>query len=231
MRLLAFDCAGAAVSVAVIADDAPIAAEQLAMRRGQGEVLLPMILRVLEQARLRLDALDALATTIGPGSYTGLRIGLSAAAGLSLGARLPVIGVTTLAAVAARAQADAPGPVVVALESQRAELFVQSFDANGRPLGEPQALLPEAAALAVPPGRPRLAGDGAARLLAALGASADSARLVAGAQTPDAVWVSRLALARVAADPGLLRAGGLPAPLYLRPPLATPLPFTQSGVA
>lgn len=219
MKLLAFDCAAAGVSAAVLIDGTAVSSERASMQRGQGESLIPMIQRVLASAKLSLRDLDALATTIGPGSYTGLRIGLSAAAGLTAGTGLPVVGVTTLAALAAEAQAKAPGAVIVALESQRADLFFQGFDAAGRPLAPPEAAPPQDVKL--PPGSWRLAGDGAPRLVVALGL--DPALVVTGVARPDAVWVGKLAQTRLTAEPALLRAAALPQPLYLRAPLATPL--------
>ena len=219
MRLLAFDCALAAVSAALLVDGAPLAAERQAMQRGQAETLLPMLARLLGRAGLRLDQLDAIATTIGPGSYTGVRIGLAAAAGLSLGLDLPVFGVTTLEALAAEAQANERLPVMVVIESQRADLFVQNFAADGGALDAPHAMLPDE--LRIPAGPLLLAGDGAARIFELLRPAA--ARLAPGTGTPDPVWVARLAARRIAAAPELGRSRALPEPLYLRAPLATPL--------
>ncbi len=99
MKVLAFDCSGASCSAAVLIDDRPAAQRFAPMERGHAETLLPMIETVLREAALTPAALDLLAVTVGPGSFTGLRIGLAAARGLALARKLPAIGVTSFDAV------------------------------------------------------------------------------------------------------------------------------------
>jgi tRNA threonylcarbamoyladenosine biosynthesis protein TsaB len=101
MRILALDTAVAACSVAIWDDGAVLAEEQQALAYGHAEILVPMLARVLARAGLRVDDMDRLACTIGPGHFTGLRAGLAAARGLALAADKPLIGITTLEAVAA----------------------------------------------------------------------------------------------------------------------------------
>ena len=100
MKLLALDCAGLACSVALWRDGAIVAERTREMARGHAEALMPMLGEVMAAADERLDALDRLAVTVGPGSFTGIRVGLAAARGLALAIGCPLIGVGTLAALA-----------------------------------------------------------------------------------------------------------------------------------
>src|SRR5882672_12886814 len=103
MLILAIDTALEACAAAVLDTDANklIARESQAMKRGHAEALMPLIARVMKEAGLPFAALDRIAVTTGPGSFTGLRVGLSAARGIALAAAKPAVGVTTLAAYAA----------------------------------------------------------------------------------------------------------------------------------
>ncbi len=103
---------------------------------------MPMIASVLAEAELSVDALDLIAVTIGPGGFTGLRIGLAAARGLALATGVPLLGITSFAAVAASVDArpSAPGcSLVVALDSKRSELYLQGFAADGTALADGRA--------------------------------------------------------------------------------------------
>lgn len=210
MKVLAFDCSGASCSAAVLIDDEPAAQRFAPMERGHAETLLPMIETVLREAALTPAALDLLAVTIGPGSFTGLRIGLAAARGLALARKLPAIGVPSFDAV----KVDDPTepPLFIALESKRAELFLQRRDRADPRL---PALVPaEEWAALLPPGPCALAGDGAPRLAAALGRS--DVVVLPGNGRPDPVVLARLGTARwQAGDRTPL------APLYLRAPDTT----------
>ena len=99
-RLLALDCAAGACSVAVLDATGVLAAAHRVMDRGQAEALMPMIADVLAEAGIAARDLCAVAATGGPGSFTGVRIGLAAARGIALAAGLPTVPVTTLEAVA-----------------------------------------------------------------------------------------------------------------------------------
>src|SRR5947207_14443737 len=121
MRVLAIDTALEACSVAVL-DTAHADArvhESLAMQRGHAEALMPLIARFLDRAQLDFAAFDRIAVTTGPGSFTGLRVGIAAARGIALAAGKPAIGLSTLAAFAAPfIAADDTLPVVVAIDAR-----------------------------------------------------------------------------------------------------------------
>ena len=108
-----------------------------------------MVDGVLRRRRAARRARSTLvAVTIGPGSFTGIRVGLAAAQGIALGLDRPLIGVTGFEAVAAICGPDSINcncDLLVALESRRADFYVQIFDAAGRPLGAPAAVLPQGA--------------------------------------------------------------------------------------
>ena len=103
MLILAIDTALDACAAAVLDTSAGklIALESQAMKRGHAEALMPLIARVMKASGVAFAALDRIAATTGPGSFTGLRVGLSAARGIALAAGKPVVGVTTLTAFAA----------------------------------------------------------------------------------------------------------------------------------
>ena len=103
MLILAIDTALDACAAAVLDTSAGgvIAQESQAMKRGHAEALMPLIARVMKASGVGFAALDRIAATTGPGSFTGLRVGLSAARGIALAAGKPVVGVTTLTAFAA----------------------------------------------------------------------------------------------------------------------------------
>lgn len=163
MRTLAIATATAACSVALLESDGPDGVAVLAHRhevvgRGHAERLLPMIAELPDGGRA-----DAVLVDCGPGSFTGVRVGLAAARGLGLGWDVPVSGCSSLALVAAAAQALRPGPLAVLLEGGHGEVFVQVFDAD---LGasDPFVSLRPDAALAQVRGLP-LFGSGVSRLL------------------------------------------------------------------
>lgn len=163
MLILALDSAGSACSVALWRDGAVLARRFAIMARGQSEVLVPMVGEVMAEAGTDFAALDLLAVSVGPGAFTGIRIGLATARALALAADKKVAGITTTQAVAAAVAADQRQgrDIVVVVDSRRAELWVQRFDAQARPLGPIQALLPEQV-VAQMSGAVVLAGDGAA---------------------------------------------------------------------
>ena len=219
MRLLAIDTALEACSAAVLdtAGGGIIAQESLAMTRGHAEALMPLIQRVMNAARLDFSDLDRIAVTTGPGSFTGLRVGIAAARGLGLAAGKPVVGLSTLAAFAAPfIAADDTRPVVTAIDARHNHVYLQVYGAAGRVLVAPRlASMHEAALRASAAGAPRLAGTAAEMLAAAWPAGERPPSAVDARRAPDIAWVARLG---VIAD----ESSAPPKPLYLRAPDAQP---------
>ena len=174
MRLLAFDTAADRCSAGVFIDGRPLAVRQSDGSRGHAERLPRLIEAALVDAATALEDLDALAVTIGPGSFSGIRTGLAAARGLALVTGLRILPVSTLEALAAPTLENTPRdgtpaapPVAAILDARRGELFLQRFTAAGEPRETPRTLTPEAAAVALD-GAWRLVGNGAASVLAQL---------------------------------------------------------------
>ncbi|MEM9122343.1 MAG: tRNA (adenosine(37)-N6)-threonylcarbamoyltransferase complex dimerization subunit type 1 TsaB, partial [Pseudomonadota bacterium] len=196
------------------------------MRTGHAEALPGLTQEVLLEAGLTLDDIARFATSIGPGSFTGLRVGLSFCRGLALAKSVPAVGVTTLAAIAHAAAIDRPdGALTVAVfDARRNEGYWQVFDGLEAPI-TPPALAPIDGIVAALHTLPRgsavhLVGTGAPLLAPALAdaksGSPGAVSLSEAAPLPDAAAVGALA-ARIE-DPQTAPAR----PLYLRSPDATP---------
>lgn len=125
--LLALDTAAAGCSVALCRDDKVLADRQEEMVRGQSERLLPLVAALLQDAGLAFEDLEALAVTLGPGTFTGVRIGLAAAKGLALALDVPLFGVTSFEVAAAGQVGALDRTILVALESKRKDLYIQVF--------------------------------------------------------------------------------------------------------
>jgi tRNA threonylcarbamoyladenosine biosynthesis protein TsaB len=191
------------------------------MMHGQAEALLPIIDDAMRETGLAISAIDLVAVTTGPGSFTGIRVGLAGARGIALAGNLPLIGVSSFEATAAAVAEIVPADhcLLVALESRRADLYIQLFDGPGRPLSEPAAVLPEALTAAIDAsGRARslaVAGEAAVRASAML---TGRPRLMLIEETPPlAIGVVKAALRRWREG----ERGGDPRALYLRPPDVT----------
>lgn len=186
-----------------------------AMARGHAEALLPMITTTMAAAGAAFADLEAIGVTVGPGAFTGIRIGLAAARGLGLATGLPVLGVTTFAAVAEAIPAAVRDhrPVLVVLDSKRRDVFSQLFDANMAPDGAP--FVAPAANLVdrLPSQTMIVAGDGVPLLRTELG-EAPAGLVWSGVDGPvDAAHVASLAVR-------LRQIGATlpPTPIYLRAP-------------
>jgi tRNA threonylcarbamoyl adenosine modification protein YeaZ len=218
MRVLAIDTALEACSAAVLdTERASIAAhESLPMVRGHAEALIPLIARVLERARLVFSEIDRVAVTTGPGSFTGLRVGISAARGIALATGKPAVGLSTLAVYAAPfIAADDTLPVVAVIDARHDHVYLQVFGPGGHTLVAPRLVPLREALRAAATGAPRLVGT-AANMLAAVWPSGERApTVVEQRQAPDIDWVARLGAAAV-------DTGSPPKPLYLRAPDAQP---------
>jgi tRNA threonylcarbamoyladenosine biosynthesis protein TsaB len=200
LTILAIDCSTSACSAALRRGDALLAVKRV-IGRGQAEAMVPLIGDVLKESGLDWPEIQLIGITVGPGSFTGLRIGLAAARALALARSIPIAGVTTADLLAAMVPPELyrDRRLLIAIDSKRDDLFVAVE-------GEIRALLPEAA-LAWQSGPLLVAGD-AAEKFRGLRDDIEILPLL-----PDAEPLAELAARRY-------REGtALPAqPLYLRPP-------------
>jgi tRNA threonylcarbamoyladenosine biosynthesis protein TsaB len=215
MMLLAIDTAGVDCSAAVYdASQGRILAEVTdRIGKGHAERLMAMIDDVLETAGVALSDLTRIAVTIGPGSFTGIRVGVAAARGLALALPADAVGVTTLAALSrAHLAGDASRPVIAAMDAKRDEIYAQVFAPDG-------SALTQAAAISLEDLRHLAQIHGAA-------VTGSASALLAGegaASEPDRFDIAIVALIGAEAEVDAAR----PKPLYLRGPDAKP----QDGFA
>jgi tRNA threonylcarbamoyladenosine biosynthesis protein TsaB len=134
---LAIDCATEACSAALFDGDALLDGRYEILGRGHAERLVPMIAELPGKGHA-----ERIVVSLGPGSFTGVRIGLAAARALGLAWKVSVFGYPTLALVAAMAQEQRPGPVTVCMSGGHGEWFVQSFGADGQPQTDLASLTP-----------------------------------------------------------------------------------------
>ena len=217
MRVLAIDTALGACAAAVLDSQrgAILAAESLGMVRGHAEAVMPLIARVMDAARCEFTELDRIAVTVGPGSFTGLRVGISAARGIALAAGRPAIGLSTLSALAAPHVAARSGDTIIAaIDARNEQVYFQVFAPNGTTIVTPRLDRVRAAVRAVPVGPTVITGSGA-MLVASHWPSGSPVPRVEDHAAPDIGWVARLGAA--AQDEG-----APPKPLYLRRPDARP---------
>jgi tRNA threonylcarbamoyl adenosine modification protein YeaZ len=218
MLILAIDTALAACAAAVFDTDGGkvLASETLGMARGHAEALMPLVARVMDRAGVAFHQLDRIAVTAGPGSFTGLRVGISAARGIALVSGKPAVGVSTLAAYAAPHIANEAGnAVVAAIDARHGHVYLQVLASAGRTLVGPHLASLDDAVRAATAAPARLVGSAAGLLAAAWPAGAASPVLVEAEEAPAIVWVARLGAAASHTDVA-------PTPLYLRAPDARP---------
>ena len=206
MIVLALDTALDACSVAVLDREQVLARRVEPMARGHQERLAPLVAEAMGEAGVAFAALERVAVTVGPGSFTGLRVGLAFAKALALALDIPCVGVGTLEAlIASRPEAGAAQRAAAVLDARRGHVYLQAF-AQGVALTAP-ANLPIAVA------RAELEALGFDDHAPRVGSGA---HLLAGDGTPQADLIDPVTLARLAA--ARLRPDARPAPLYLRAP-------------
>lgn len=218
MLILAIDTALDACSAGVLDTDAGrlIAQESLVMKRGHAEALMPLIARVIKESGVTFAALDRIAVTTGPGSFTGLRVGLSAARGIALAANKPVVGVTTLNAYAAPVVSQNAGqPIISAIDARHDHVYFQAVSGNGGSLIRPRVAPIDEALAASKFGAPHLVGNAAKILGQRWPADAPQPFKVDPQPAPDIAWVAWLG---AAVNPSTAPAR----PFYLRAPDAKP---------
>lgn len=143
MLLLAIDTAGVACSVAILDTEADVIVSSVSenLGRGHAERLMAMIDEVLAAGRVEMKQIGRIAVGIGPGSFTGIRVGVAAARGFALALNIPVVGVTTLSVLAKMGPARAADQkLTVVIDAKRDEVFCQSFDGAGKALDNPHVV-------------------------------------------------------------------------------------------
>jgi tRNA threonylcarbamoyladenosine biosynthesis protein TsaB len=218
MLILAIDTALDACAAAVLDTDAGqlIAQESLAMKRGHAEALMPLIARVMKASGIAFTSLDRIAVTTGPGSFTGLRVGLSAARGIALAAEKPVVGLTTLTAYAAPFVGDdSAHPILSAVDARHDHVYFQVVSGDGGSLVKAKVAPIEEAIEASRRGAPHLVGNAAGILADRWPSDAPAPTKVDVQPAPDINWVAWVG---AAVDPETAPAK----PYYLRAPDAKP---------
>jgi tRNA threonylcarbamoyladenosine biosynthesis protein TsaB len=218
MRVLAIDTALAACSAAVLdtANGGIVASESLPMVRGHAEALMPLLARVMKKSGLAFADLERVVVTTGPGSFTGLRVGISAARGFGVATGIPVVGVTTLSAYAAPyLAADDQIPVVAAIDARHEHVYLQVFGAGGRTLIAARLAPLNEAVRAASETPARIVGTGAKAVADGLAKTAPAPIIVDTREAPDIGWVAQIGAA-------VAEAQAPPKPQYLRAPDAQP---------
>ncbi len=221
MKILGFDTAMGACSAAVWADGVIAAHSLRALERGHAEALVPMLEEVRAAAGSEYRDFDFFAVTVGPGTFTGIRVGLATARGLGLATGRPVIGVTTLEVLARAAmerQETGCETTLAVIDARRDEVYAQAFSRGGAPLWPPAILAVTEVAGKLGPGAVYVVGTGAKAVGARLAAAGQPHTLVGDSicAHPDAAQVVALAAERAGSAPhGKWSA---PSPLYLRAP-------------
>ena len=217
MIVLALDTALGACSAAVVKNGRVLAHEHREMLRGHAEALAPMVDALMRAGGVTFSTLDRIAVTTGPGTFTGQRVGIAFARALALALKKPVIGVTTLEAMAEEALAKSPAAAwaIAAADAKRGEIYLAARSAKGETLLAPELIALDAVAahtagLANTHGRivvlAGTAAEGAILLLRAAGLEPFDSLV----RQPDAVFVAKLAAHAPEGPP--------PKPLYLRAP-------------
>ena len=212
--ILALDTSAGACSVACLQGENVVTENYECFARGHAEAVVPMVASVMTNSGLHYDQLDGIAVTIGPGTFTGIRIGLAAARGLALASSKPMVGVTTFEAIAHGVQPNTRS-VLVVLDARRGQLYAQLFDFMLMPVGPPSVLPVQNIPSLKPPGQYVVAGTGVALARPYLLDSTVSEGDVifdTGSGLPRAAVVARIARIRKPQLPTTIR------PIYLRAP-------------
>ena len=211
MKILGLDTAMAACSAAVIDTQSPLplAEAYVPMERGHAEALPPMVAEVMSASGLAFRDIDRIAVTVGPGTFTGVRIGLAFARGLGLALGVPVIGIDSLSAIAANEPANAP--LLIVSDARNDEVYAALLSCDRKLVSGPEITTAAHAASGLSPGT-HVLGTAASAVIAASGRT--DLNTSSANRLPVASAFARLAASALP--------GPMPAPLYLRAPDAKP---------
>ena len=225
MNILALDTSMGACSAALLKHDGKVFARAEKMARGHAEALMPMVSQVMDASGVAFAGLDRIAATTGPGSFTGVRIAISAARGLALVTGAALFGTDSLTVMANDALGSGVTgcpPFAVAVDARRGMLYLGLYNGAGQRLDGPLLIAPDDAANMLTSGIRTAVGSGATHLAEA----AAPLGVAVGTKLPD-LEPQAACLAALAAESG--ETVPILKPLYLRPPDARPQ--TQAAVA
>jgi tRNA threonylcarbamoyl adenosine modification protein YeaZ len=218
MRILAIDTSCAAASVAVVEAGLaePLAVLSRPMLRGHADALAPMVEEVMRGLDGGFPSLGRIAVAVGPGSFTGIRVGLAMARAMGVALAIPVVGVSTLAAFAAALLSDPRnGIIAAAIDARHGSVYFQLFESAGRPLGPPRCDTARECVRAIGAGPAWLAGDAATIVAGEAQRAGLPYDLVDARDAPD---ITALAWMGLALDPSTTP----PRPVYVKQPDARP---------
>jgi tRNA threonylcarbamoyladenosine biosynthesis protein TsaB len=198
LRILAIDTALEACSAAILDTERGdlASSRSLSMARGHAEALVPLIAAVMSEAHMDFTELDRIAVTVGPGSFTGLRVGVAAARGIALATGKSAVGVTTLAALAAPfLAADKSKAVLAVINARHDRVYMQLFGPGGRSLVAPRIASTCDAIRAAMASPTHIVGDAAKLIEGAWPDDEQRPLLVSAVPAPDVAWVARLGAA------------------------------------
>lgn len=214
MKILAVDTALGACSVAVLAGDTVLAHRLEPMERGHAEALAPMVEQAMLESGIAFAALDRLGVTIGPGTFTGQRVGLAFMRGLRLALERPLIGLTSLEVMAYQALEETGLALAASVHEARDDALYFQLCGRAAPLSPPSLISVSDAVARLAELREPVALAGAASTRLIEHRSTESKRMMQSTVVvPDALWVARLSQSRAPS-------AEFPRPLYLRPPAA-----------
>jgi tRNA threonylcarbamoyladenosine biosynthesis protein TsaB len=218
LRVLAIDTALGACSAAVLdtAYGGILASESLPMTRGHAEALMPLVARIMEQSGMAFPDIDRVVVTTGPGSFTGLRVGISAARGIALAGEKTALGISTLSAYAApHTAANDRVPVIAVIDARHDHVYLQVFGPGGRAFTAPRLATLREARQAAAEAPACIVGSAARSVAAGLSATDAQPASVDARGAPDIDWVARMGAV-------LPEEQSPPKPQYLRAPDAQP---------
>jgi tRNA threonylcarbamoyladenosine biosynthesis protein TsaB len=218
MRILAIDTSCGAASVAVVEGGraGPLAVISRPMARGHADTLPLMVEEAMRGVEGGFPSLARIAVAIGPGSFTGIRVGLAMARAMGLALGIPVVGVSTLAAFAAPLLSEPrTGIIAATIDARHGSVYFQLFETSGRPLGPPRCDTLRECVRAIGAGPAWFAGDAAALIAGEAQRAGLPYDLDAARAAPDIVALAQMGLA---VDPSKSPAR----PLYVKPPDARP---------
>ena len=217
MRILAIDTSCGAASVAVVEGGraGPLAVISRPMARGHADSLAPMVEEAMRGVDGGFPSLARIAVATGPGSFTGIRVGLAMARAMGMALAIPVVGVSTLAAFAAPLLSEPRGIIAATIDARHGSVYFQLFEPSGRPLGPPRCDTLRECVRAIGAGPAWFAGDAAALVASEAQRAGLPYDLDAARMAPDIVALARMGLA---VDP--LKSAARP--LYVKPPDARP---------